>query len=329
MVLNKIKSPKVTLYVGLMVGLISLLTPLCLKADIIYNSNETVLKKKKIQAQDAYNNSKKMSPPVVIKSDKQLLEEKKAREEYVLSASLQTSYGTNLYDYQDGSRSDSFDLLIVPSLKMPFGNLSSKLSYSKNLKDEEDTNDGLQDIPVTFGFPSWNWVWVAPYTMSLKPSITIVIPASEQSLKNTNLQTSVITGLTASIMPDGVMRKDGTWNASFGVTAGRNFHTYEEALDGSVLSQYSSNQTLTLGYTYSDWSFSVDLLHRSRWTYQGNIKTSFVASEEIGYSINDQWSLAVGHSNEASTLKPNGYESNISLIDDNSSTVYMTLGVSI
>ena len=111
------------------------------------------------------------------------------------------------------------------------------------------------------------------------------------------------------------------------VTAGRSFHTYEEDINGSVLNKYSSNQALSLGYSISNWSFGLYYTNRSRWTYQGNIKQSFVLSQVISYSFNDNFYATVGHSNDAgSVLKANGFESNIQIIDENNSGVYLTLG---
>ncbi len=113
-----------------------------------------------------------------------------------------------------------------------------------------------------------------------------------------------------------------------GLTAGRSFHSYEQDINGAVLNRYSSNQTLAVGYSIGDWSFSVEFLNRLRWTYQGNLKTpSFVASQEIGYSIHDHFNLAVGHTNEASAMKDNGVDSNYNLVDEKTSTVYGTVGV--
>jgi hypothetical protein len=86
---------------------------------------------------------------------------------------------------------------------------------------------------------------------------------------------------------------------------------------------YSSSQTLALSY---EWpvgiSISATLVHRNALTYQSNIRESFEISEELGYEINKTFSVAVGHTNSGNALKANGVDSNIQLMDENSSMVY-------
>lgn len=247
---------------------------------------------------------------------------------YKLAGVFEVSRSTSLYDFKDGSRSDGLDLLFVPALKTPIGTFSMKETYSKNLRDDNDIKAGFSDAAVTYSFGAKDWEWSPPYVLTMSPSITTVVPISELSVKKNQLQTALSGGLTFGVRPDGLgAAQAGAWNFSVGVTAGRSFHAYEEDINGAVLNKYSSNQTLSLGYTISDFSFSFDYVNRSRWTYQGNIKQSFVTTQEISYAIDDHFYTTVGHSNdEGSVLKANGYESNIDVIDENNSSVYLTLG---
>ena len=112
------------------------------------------------------------------------------------------------------------------------------------------------------------------------------------------------------------------------VTLGRNVHAYEENINGKVLNQYSSNQSVAVGYAISDWSMSATFINRSRLTYQGNTKSTFEIVEELGYALNDSFALAIGHTNSGASLKPNGSDSNIELFNENSSVVYGTLSMS-
>lgn len=250
------------------------------------------------------------------------------KSDYLLKATVEVSRSTSLYDYQDGSRSDGLDLLFYPILKTPVGTFSLREIYSKNLNNDADTANGFSDATVSYGFGAQDWEWSAPYVLTMSPSVSVVIPISDLSVKKNQLQTAVAGGLTFGIRPDGLAaEKAGSWNVAMAVTAGRSFHTYEEDINGSVLSKYSSNQALNLGYSISNWSFGIYYTNRSRWTYQGNIKQSFVLSEGVSYSFNDNFYTTVGHSNDAgSVLKANGFESNIQIVDENNSGVYLTLG---
>lgn len=74
------------------------------------------------------------------------------------------------------------------------------------------------------------------------------------------------------------------------------------------------NLTLTVGgnYTYA-------------WTYQTSTREYFGFSQEISYAINKALTVSAGHTNDADVFASNGRTTNVSLFNDNSSTVYVTL----
>lgn len=278
---------------------------------------------------EASTNSKAqnaISNKVVTSADQVVPEEKSDLE---FSGGLSISRSTSLNDFGDGTRKDSMYYLFVPSLKTSFGSFSSKIAFLQDLRDESPEKSDFYDMPVTFAFNPTQWAWSYPYILTLTPTLTGVIPLKQTTIKRDQLQTSLSAGLSFAIIPDGVApKKDGAWNLAIGITAGRIIHTYEQDINGVVLNKYSSNQTLNLGYTYKDFSISTEYLHFSRFTYQGNLKDSFSFSQELGYSINDKFSIAVGHTNIGDGLKLNGSESNLSLINENDSTVYGEIAVS-
>lgn len=249
--------------------------------------------------------------------------------QYKFGASINVSRSTSLYDHQDGTRSDSIDYRFITSLGTPYGKLTSIVDYSQDLRDSENTAAGLYDPIIQFGFKSTDWAWSAPYILTFAPNISVVVPATKRSIKRDQLTTAVSTGISFGIKPDGVYKTDGAWSVILGLTAGRNFHVYEEDINGKVLNKYSSNQSMSIGYSISDWDFSLAYIHRSRWTYQNNIRESFALSQYIGYSLTENFGLSVGHSNEGPAIKPNGYESNLQVVDENNSVVYLGINASI
>lgn len=264
----------------------------------------------------------------VMSADRVSMEEVEKRTSF--SASIDISRSTSLYDHQDGSRSDSLDFRLTTGLAFPIGHsLAMVVDYSNDLNDPENTAAGLIDPALKYSFKSSDWAWSAPYILTFRPSISTILPITKRSTKRDQLQGSFSGGVAFGIKPDGIYQDDGMWSVMIGLSAGRNFHAYEENINGTVLNKYSSNQSLDIGYSISDFSFSVSYLHRSRWTYQGNIRESFVLSEEIGYSLSDNFSVNMGHSNEGSMIKANGYESNLDVIDEENSSVYMGINASI
>jgi hypothetical protein len=247
-----------------------------------------------------------------------------------LNASIDMSRSTSLYDHQDGSRSDSLDFRFTGIVGLPIGHtISTVIDYSNDLNDPENTAAGLVDPSLKYSFKSRDWAWSAPYVLTFRPSLSTVIPVTKRSVDRDQLQGLLSGGIAFGIKPDGIYNSDGVWTVLVGLTAGRNFHKFEENINGTVLNQYSSNQSLDIAYDIAGFSFSVSYLHRTRWTYQGNIRDSFVLGQEIAYGLSDNFSINMGHSNEGSMIKANGYESNLDVVDEDNSSVYLGINASI
>lgn len=236
--------------------------------------------------------------------------------------SMSVTRSTNLIDFQDGSRSDTLDYSISPSLKTSYGSFATSITYSQNLRDQYSrTASDWGDVPLSFSFKPTTFK-LLERNAKLSYSITAVLPLSQYSVKKDQLRTAISGRIGFALMPDG-----NGFGYSAGISLGRSIHSYEEDINGSVLNQYSSNQTLAISYGLDDWSFSVDFANRTRLTYRNSVKSTFDISEEVSYSVNRNIQLAVGHTNAGSTLKPNGTDSNIDLYNENNSSVYASLGL--
>ncbi len=240
------------------------------------------------------------------------------------SFGLSLTRSTSLVDFQDGSRSDTLDYIFNPSMKTSFGSFATSLAYSQNLRDQYDSiGSDWSDTPLIFTFNPKTFTWLER-NAKLKYSVTAVLPMSQYSVKKDQLQTALSGKIAFSLMP-----ADGNgFGFISGISLGRNFHSYEEDINGNVLNQYSSNQNVGISYSYNDWSLSADFVNRTRWTYKNSVKSTFEMSEKIGYSINPSFSASVGHTNSGATLKANGADSNVDLYNENTSIVYATLGMS-
>ncbi|MBC7466516.1 MAG: hypothetical protein H7256_11040 [Bdellovibrio sp.] len=248
---------------------------------------------------------------------------------YDFTGILSISRNTSLYDFQDGTRKDSIDYLAIPSLALSFGTFSAKISFAQDLRDDSAGASDWNDFPVTYAMKAIQWQWSPPYIITLTPTLTALIPTNAKTIKRDQLQSALTTGISFGIIPDGIAQaRDGAWNLALGLTAGRAFHAYDVDINGLALNKYSSNQTANLGYTYKSVSLSAEYIHKTRWTYQGATRDSFIVSQELGYSISDRFAVAIGHTNEGSGLKANATESNFSLVNENDSTVYGQLAVS-
>ena len=108
------------------------------------------------------------------------------------SISADLSQNRNLIDFQDGSREDSTELLVVPSYKTNLGRFSAKIQYAQNQSNSEDINNGFADALLTYTYPAIDWDWSPPYVIYFSPGFTMVAPISKVSQKQTELQTSTI-----------------------------------------------------------------------------------------------------------------------------------------
>lgn len=240
------------------------------------------------------------------------------------SVGFDVTRSTSLVDHQDGTRSDAMDYSLKPAVKLSFGSLSSEIAYTQNLRDESTpTENDFSDIPIKFSFIPTKLNLINDYNSRIGYSLTSLVPVSKNSTQRDQLQTALSAGLSFVMEP-----VDGQgFSFSTAVSLGRNIHAYEEDINGNVLNEYSSNQSVIVGYGISDFSLSASFINRSRLTYQSNTKSAFEITEELGYTLNDHFALALGHSNSGATLKPNGTDSNIELINENSSVVYGTLSM--
>ncbi len=255
----------------------------------------------------ANNNASVTSSTMVVQPTK--------KEGRIWSGFVNVSRSTSLYDFQDGTRKDGIDYMTRLNLKLSSdysvrvqGGYSQDLNYPES-NDFSDTSVNLQRAPKEVG-----------QTFLIGYRVGTGIPTSKDSHTRQNLLGSLSTGLNVLINPDRLITG---LEVAGGLSAGRNFHQYETALDGRVNTQYSSSQTLSLSYSFqSGISLSAEFIHRNTWSYENVMRTSFEMSQELGYQLNPTWALAVGHSNSGSTLKPNGSDSNIQVMDDNNSLVY-------
>lgn len=228
---------------------------------------------------------------------------------------------TNLVDFQDGSRGDSVDYELTPSIKIPWGALAASITYSQDLRDQySKTASDFGDVPLIWALKPTDLKWPGQ-TAKISYSIVAIFPVSQKSVKRDELKTALGAKIRFSVEPEG---GDG-FSYGAAVSLNQNFHSYEEDINGAVLNKYSSVQSASLGYSYSDWSLSFDAINRTKVTYQSNVKSAFELTEELGYGINKNISLALGHTNAGSPLKPNGTDSNVELINENTSTVYASL----
>jgi len=68
---------------------------------------------------------------------------------------------------------------------------------------------------------------------------------------------------------------------------------------------------------------SLEVGYNSSFNYRGTYNARFYITEKIAYVLEKSLIISLGHGNGGSTLKPNGYESNISFFNENQSWFHL------
>lgn len=253
---------------------------------------------------------------------------KKAEEKNSFSGSIEITRSSSLYDLKNGEKYDGLDNMISAAYSFSAGTVSTKLSYTQDLNDSSGEGSTLNDSNISYTHKI-KPLSDDPQSMKivLSPSVTALLPLSKKSREVDQLQTAIVAAVGLSFLAGEQTSLNG-FSVSLGLSAVQSFHQYDTDKGGNILTRNSSSQSLALSYTLSDWAFSLAYSNNIRWPYSGDIRNSFELAEEISYTFLKSWSVAVGHSNSGASLKPNGQDSNVSLLDENSSIVYLKAGYS-
>lgn len=240
------------------------------------------------------------------------------KEEKLVSAQINLSQGQSLIDQKDGTFEASRTAVAVVSTKINSNwSIVAITSLSEDLRDTESLDDGFSDLILRLVQNQKSLSdWLAGGLTT-----TIVVPVSERSTRVQELQTSLQAGYNFSLK-DQVLAKG--FGVSLNLNAGRNFHRFKQDINGTILNEYTFRETLAGSYTYKNVSASANLILYHGINYQGGASQSFEHSQELGYTFSKIWSASIGHTNSGAWFRPNGQDSNLKLINENDSIIYLS-----
>lgn len=244
------------------------------------------------------------------------------------SGTFEVSRSSSLYDLKNGNKYDGMDYLVSIAYKLGLGTLSTGLSYTQNLNENDSENSTINDSHLKYSLESQSYeIDSIASDMDWGSSLSAIVPISNKSRDVDQLQTAVIlsTNLTFIVSNKSALKGFGL---GLGISAGQNFHSFETDKNGNFLNKNSSNQSISLIYSLKKIRFLFSYANKIRWAYQGDTRNSFEFSQDVTYSFLDSWSASAGHTNSGSSLKPNGIDSNLSVIDEDNSIVYVGLAYS-
>jgi hypothetical protein len=198
---------------------------------------------------------------------------------------------------------------------------------SQDIKDESASDVSKETLELSYHkyTPVAYAVHFSP--LDFTPAVKWSFPASRAS-RSESLKGSLGTSLRADLNPDYLFSKK--LSSYFKVSGARNFHEYSTAASGKVNNQYSSSQAVSVAWNFTDaLSLSVLYTHINYWTYQGAMTEFFNHTEELGYELTKNWSLALGHSYGnpiVSVRRADEQTYNTNLSDEENSIVYGQIG---
>jgi len=228
----------------------------------------------------------------------------------------------SLYNRNDGSRISANTLNTTLGYKF---NKDYKLTGEVDLVQDtlDSENNDISGASLALAHSK---ISVADRLLDLTPSLSSSIPVSQFD-HHTSLQTSFGMALKTEINPEFLFSKRLSLALSLAGT--RNFHTYSEGQDGTPNTEYVAVQDLKIGWEFTSWlSFAFDVANIDLWSYNGILSEFYAHSEEFDFTINKQWSVALGqcYGNPLSPFVPvwqaDQQNYNFSLIDQRYSTVY-------
>lgn len=259
-----------------------------------------------------------MSSAVVAQEDSSKATRENA--EKSLSTKLSLARVTNLYNFQDGTNYEGLMWNAEFLWKLfPRYTLASEIQYQQDIKDA--ANDDWGDVPLTL---TRRGIETSTNTTG-SLGATVLLPASKASRILNNLQAGIRLSGT-------IYNKPGTLGGLIlgaSLSLGQNLHQYETSLAGDVLNQYVSNQVIFAEYSSGRLSLSTQFVHRNALSYQGSLSEAFDSTQEAKFGITPAVEVSVGHTNSGDIFKANGRDSNVSLINENSSMVFATLALTI
>lgn len=274
------------------------------------NSNSKI--KSEVSNTQSNTSANSMNSQLPTNQSKVTVTSLKAEEQKKWNIDLSMNATTNLYKVDPASNYQQIGYSIGYNHQLDFANLSVMTEYNQDLKYAEgsDISDLITSLSKRFKLTE---------SQQLGLSGNLILPVSKASRIMNQMNFAAGTGVSW-IHQSGV-------RASISLT--RFIHQFETNINGRVLSKLSSKQSISYGTEFGNFRLSLFFAHINGLTYFDQLKESWEHGQEVSYSLNDHTSFSMGHYNTGSPYKPNGYDSNYSLFNEQTSSVYIGLATGI
>lgn len=217
---------------------------------------------------------------------------------------------------QQDHNSQAYSFSLEPSFKfLSDVSLKGVLSYDAHSKN--DLQNDISDLLVSLYF----FKSKLSSNVNLSPYLTSTLPLSKDSTQRQQLNFGFGGGASVSTQTG---LSSGLLSAAGGISIHKYFHRYETALNNYINRSHTSNQQISTGWEYKQIGITLLFRHINAWNYAGNMSEAFFHLQSVSWNVNNQLSFSAGHSNSGNVLSPNQEEIEIRLVDDNSSTLFVS-----
>lgn len=220
----------------------------------------------------------------------------------------------------DGSQKDQgnsvYSFSLEPSFKFA-NDMSIKGVMSVNSYTKNDLQNDISDLLLSFYFLKTK----IASNLNFSSYLTSTVPFSKDSKQRQQMNFGFGGG---SALSNQTPISVGILSVAGSISAHKYFHRYETALNNYINTSYSSNQQISMGWEHKQIGATLMFRHINAWNYAGNMSEGFFHMQAFSWNANNQLSFSAGHSNSGSVLSPNQEEIEIRIIDDNSSTLFVS-----
>lgn len=241
-----------------------------------------------------------------------------------LSASLTlgAEYGMQAMQQPDGTRSQGLTYNIKPG--MSYGDYTIKVDeyYDHDLIDPaSDDGDKWSDPNTIITRKGWE---PSKY-IKLSPQASVVVPTKRSTREEVGLLYSVSAALGVGLQTKALGWD--AWSLGYQLQLTKSMTQYDtNAKTNAPSNNFKIRNRITFGYQITDSISFFNLFDfRSNYSVNGVVTNSFLTLQSIGYDINENVSVSIGHNNDSPYLKSETYESNLKLQDEANSNY--TLGI--
>lgn len=234
---------------------------------------------------------------------------------------LDVSFSTDTKETSDGQKGYDTTLWYFLTYKIN-SEYSARLwvDIAKDLATSYE--DKLNDTRITLSKKGWE----IGGGVKFSPSASIVLPTSEASKRNEELNAGV------EINPSfGYKMLDGKLSLSYLPRFVKNFHEYTTSRTNKTNTEYKSVQFYSAKYAVTDkLTTGATLIYSNTWSYEGTRRSpSYLSILEVGYELSESFSVATGIMQGGSIVdRENGPDGEIELYDENTTTFYGNFALS-